>query len=140
SESVQTFHLTGIIGGLEISSQKLTKKSPLMISDPRVKKVRIRRGENVPLNFVVCQNYPNPFNPLTEIKYSLPERSKITITIYNLLGQVVKTLFDGTEAAGQHRITWNGTDRNGISAPSGVYFYRVTAGEFNVKKKMILLR
>jgi thermitase len=84
---------------------------------------------------VWLQNFPNPFNPVTEISFSLPVAAKVTIDIYNVLGQRVTTLVDRSLPAGEHSATWDGS-----AASSGVYFYRITAGEFTATKKMMLVK
>lgn len=89
----------------------------------------------VPEDFALHQNYPNPFNPTTEIGFSLPEASHTTLDIYNIMGQTVATLIDEYRQAGNHEVTWNA---NGIA--SGVYLYRLTAGEFTDTKRMLLLK
>ncbi len=99
------------------------------------------RGEKqgIPDRFSLYQNYPNPFNPETEIRYDLPKASRVTLTIYNLAGQMVQTLVDGTIPAGSHTVHWNGRDTFGRRMASGIYFYRLRAGEFVQTRKMILL-
>ena len=90
---------------------------------------------DVPKNFELYQNYPNPFNPVTKIVYDLPAKSKVTLSIYNALGQNVATLITGNQKAGRHQVTW---DASGV--PSGVYFCRLKAKEFTAAQKMLLLR
>ncbi|MCM2272231.1 MAG: T9SS type A sorting domain-containing protein [candidate division Zixibacteria bacterium] len=94
----------------------------------------------LPGSFYLSQNYPNPFNPSTEIRFSLPRRSAIRLTVFNLLGQEVTTLTDGEYAAGEYRVRWNGQDTSGESVASGIYFYRLEAGEFSRTRKMVLLK
>jgi hypothetical protein len=96
-------------------------------------------GSGAPVNLAL-QNHPNPFNPETEISYTLPAAGKVRLTVYNMLGQKVKTLVDEYQAAGHKTITWDGADEGGNKAASGVYFYRVKAGEFEDTKKMILMK
>ncbi len=93
-----------------------------------------------PSEFVLCQNYPNPFNPETKIKYSLAKNSKVKLVIYNVLGQRVKTLVDEYKTAGNKLAYWDGKDETGNEVGSGVYFYKIEAGDFMQTKKMILLR
>ena len=88
----------------------------------------------------VKQNYPNPFNPATTISFHLPKSCKVTLKIYNLLGQEVRALADHTMEAGTHDISWDGTDNSGNPVASGVYFYRLNAGESNIVRKMIFMR
>ncbi len=94
----------------------------------------------LPSSFELSQNYPNPFNPSTEIVYSLPVKAKVTITVYNVLGQKVKVFDRGEQSAGTHKVTWNATDSRGQSVSSGMYFYRITAGDFSASRKMVLLK
>jgi hypothetical protein len=96
--------------------------------------------EEIPTEFNLSQNYPNPFNPTTNIRYSLPEASYVSLKIYNMLGQEVKTLFNGDKAAGIHEITWNGDDNFGSKVSSGAYVYRIVAGKHSITKKMLLLK
>jgi len=86
------------------------------------------------------QNYPNPFNPTTTINYSLKENSKVSLNIYNIKGQKVKQLVRNQLSAGQHSVVWNGKDDNGKSVSSGIYFYKLKAGNFEKTKKMILMK
>jgi hypothetical protein len=96
--------------------------------------------EQLPGEFAIRQNYPNPFNPSTTIQYSLPERSRVTINIYNLLGQRVSQLVDEIQTAGEHTAIWDGTDQSGNSVATGMYFYQIKAGDFMDSKKMILIK
>jgi subtilisin family serine protease len=94
----------------------------------------------VPAEFSLYQNYPNPFNPGTTISFYLPERSDVNLSIFNILGEKVKTLYCGDMAAGSHSMTWNGTNDAGNAVSTGVYLYKMTAGEKSVTKKMSLLK
>ncbi len=93
-----------------------------------------RRGV-VPDRFALGQNYPNPFNPTTEIEFSLPTAGQAKLVIYNIVGQVVTTLVDEMLAAGSHSATWDASN-----TASGVYFYRLTAGNEAESRKMMLLK
>jgi hypothetical protein len=86
------------------------------------------------------QNYPNPFNPSTDIMYTLPETREVSLMIYNVLGQTVRTLVSGSQEAGYHRVTWNGCDNSGRQVPSGTYFYTLKAGDFSQSMKMVMLK
>jgi len=86
------------------------------------------------------QNYPNPFNPVTTIRYELARQVRVRIKVYNLLGQEIKDIFDGHKKAGYHVIQWDGTDSFGNPVGSGIYIYRIIAGEFTRAKKMMLIR
>ncbi|MCD8480286.1 MAG: choice-of-anchor J domain-containing protein [Candidatus Cloacimonetes bacterium] len=85
-------------------------------------------------------NYPNPFNPETTIRYSVREASPVNIEIYNLKGQLVKTLVSESKAAGEHSVIWKGTDNNNRPVSSGVYFYKMNAGKYSSTKKMIMMK
>ena len=94
----------------------------------------------LPSSFRVSQNYPNPFNPSTTIGYSLPNRADVAIEIFNVLGQKITTVFEGTKPAGDHTAVWNGTNDAGKPVSSGVYFYRVSAGDHTQTKKMMMVK
>jgi hypothetical protein len=93
-----------------------------------------------PISFELTQNRPNPFNPSTTIEYSLPERSQVTIEVFNVLGQRVRTLVNETKPAGIYRIEWDGVDDAGKSVSTGVYLYRLQAGDVVHTKKMLLIK
>lgn len=86
------------------------------------------------------QNYPNPFNPTTNITYSIPEAGFVSLKIYNSIGQEVKTLVAENKTNGVYEVTWDGTNVYGSKVTSGIYFYRITSGDFSETKKMILLK
>ena len=88
-----------------------------------------------PENFILCQNYPNPFNPSTTFKYSIPNQSKVIIKVYDILGSEIETLVNEEKSAGNYNIEFNASN-----LPSGVYFYRLQAGDFVQTKKMILMK
>ncbi len=93
---------------------------------------------SLPEDFVLHQNYPNPFNPSTDICYSLPARAHVSIDIFNILGQKVRTLVDESRDAGEHTATWDGADGGGKPTSTGVYFYHMTVGDRSESKKMLL--
>ncbi|UCG52646.1 MAG: T9SS type A sorting domain-containing protein, partial [Candidatus Latescibacterota bacterium] len=88
----------------------------------------------------LLQNHPNPFNPSTTIAFSLNEKAETELAIYNIEGRLVRTLVDDTLDEGFKRITWDGKDAHGNHVSSGVYFYRLTAGNRTLTKKMVLLK
>ncbi|MFZ5517236.1 MAG: T9SS type A sorting domain-containing protein [Candidatus Zhuqueibacterota bacterium] len=94
---------------------------------------------NTPTHFTLFQNYPNPFNPSTTIRFDLSRSSDVQLTVYNTQGQLVNSLLKGAYSAGCHAITWNGNSTTGIEVGSGVYFYRLTANQITVTKKMLLV-
>jgi len=86
------------------------------------------------------QNYPNPFNPNTVITYQIPQNEMVTLEVFNVLGQRVRTLVNEIKDAGQYEITWDGKNNSGNQLSSGIYLYRINAGNFVKVMKMILLR
>ena len=93
---------------------------------------------NVPRDFALT-NFPNPFNPTTTINLSLPVASDWSVKIYNVAGQLVNE-YAGAADAGMVSVVWDGTDNNGSSVASGIYFYKAEAGQFNATKKMVLMK
>ena len=97
-------------------------------------------NEKIPPSFILEQNYPNPFNPETHIVFELPKQSNVSLKIYNIQGQLIKTLANGSYNAGFYKVTWRGKDTNGNPVSSGIYFYQLQTGTFYQVKKMSLLR
>ncbi len=104
----------------------------------------VEQTVGVPEYFSLNQNYPNPFNPSTEISFALPQQADITLTIYNVLGQPVRILANGTHEAGQISVTWDGRNENGHQLASGMYFYRLKAQSqsqtFQQTRRMVLTK
>jgi hypothetical protein len=94
----------------------------------------------LPTQTALSQNYPNPFNPETSIQFDLATESMVTLRVYDLTGQVVRTLISGSLAPGSYTNLWNGRNEQGLKVGSGVYFYELVAGSFHSKKKMTLLQ
>ena len=90
---------------------------------------------NVPKVFTLQQNYPNPFNPTTKIAFSIPSQMKVELAVYNILGQKIATLVNETLSAGGHETSFDAS-----RLASGMYIYRITAGQFTSAKKMMLLK
>jgi hypothetical protein len=95
----------------------------------------VREENSFPVSYSLKQNYPNPFNPTTKIVYSIPKESKVTLKIFNILGQQVKTLVNQSQSQGTYTVTFDAA-----SLPSGIYIYSIQAGNYNDVKKMILLK
>lgn len=94
----------------------------------------------IPKEFELEQNYPNPFNPSTTIRYNLKENAKVTLIIYNTLGQIVKTLVDRDETVGIKNISWDGKDEFGKQVASGIYIYKLKAGNTVFTRKMLFIK
>ncbi|MGE5313831.1 MAG: FlgD immunoglobulin-like domain containing protein [Acidobacteriota bacterium] len=98
------------------------------------------QGASAPAAFALEQNFPNPFNPSTTIRYSLPKESNVTLSVYNMLGEEVKTLVSGVRASGTHEVVWNGDTNAGVPAGSGLYVYRLRAGSLTEVRRMMLVK
>jgi hypothetical protein len=97
-------------------------------------------AESLPTSYSLGQNYPNPFNPSAEIPFALPADAHVELSVFNVLGQRVTTLVNADMPAGNHVVTWSGTDDQGQSVASGVYFYRMVTDDFTDARKMMLLK
>ena len=93
-----------------------------------------------PRQFRLLPNTPNPFNPETLIRYELPKEGLVQLTVFNALGQKVRTLVQGVELAGAHAVRWDGRDESGVGVAGGMYFYRLEVGELRAVRKMVLLQ
>jgi len=119
----------------------------VVLADENAVEIPVDDGkESVPQAFELSQNYPNPFNPTTTIKFTLPsagsgeEPLPTALKIYNVLGELVRTLVDEPKSPGVHYEVWDGKDGQGNQVASGIYFYRLRAGQFTETKKMVLLK
>jgi hypothetical protein len=119
----------------------------ILLADSKAVKIPVDDGSpSRPVAFELGQNYPNPFNPSTTIKFTLPSPNDggavlpANLKIYNVLGKVVRTLVDEPMAPGVHHEVWDGRDEQGNKVASGIYFYRLRAGDFQQTKKMVLMK
>jgi len=126
-----TYAVTATDFGLNESA----KSEPITVNA-----VGINKMAEIPTEFALRANYPNPFNPETTIEFALPKTSQVTLTIYNLNGQLVQQLVQDEYQAGYQRVIWNGKDYLGRAVGSGVYIYTLKAGDFHQTRKMILMR
>ena len=99
-----------------------------------------KEGAILPTSFALGQARPNPFNPSTTIAYEVPQQAHVTLTVYNILGQEVIRLVDAVNAPGRYTVTWDGTNAQRRGVASGIYVYRMTAGDFTQTKRMTLLK
>ena len=93
-----------------------------------------------PGKFILVQNYPNPFNPVTTIEFSLPMAERAVVRVFDALGRQIAVLMDRDLIQGTYRVHWTGEDASGRQVSSGIYFYRIEAGRFSAKAKMVLMR
>ena len=131
-EGDEIIRLIGTIDGLEGDEVAIT------ISDPAAAKAAV---QTLPEAFALADNFPNPFNPTTTIQYALPQAADVELTVYNVVGQPVRTLVAEHQSAGHYAVEWDATNDSGHSLSSGMYFYRLQAGgAFLEVKKMLLLK
>ena len=129
-------------GQIEIKREKYLLDNEIVITNSAVDRLVTRESSEIlPNTFSLEQNYPNPFNPSTVINYSIPvgdanlASHPVILKIYDILGNEIKTLVNEVKRTGTYEITWNADN-----LPSGVYFYRLQAGDFIQTKKMILMK
>jgi hypothetical protein len=91
--------------------------------------------------YSLSQNYPNPFNPTTTIRYTVRDRAQVSLNVYNVAGQLIRTLVNESKSPGQvHTAIWDGRNDAGVTVSSGVYFYKLVAGDYVQTRKMVLLK
>ncbi len=137
-----TFDASELDEGQYLGSLNITSNDPAQSEIAVACTLTVREQTNlddpltaVPTEFALSQNYPNPFNPSTSFSYALPEDCHVRIEIFDILGRRIETLVDGWQPAGNYSVSWNSEGRS-----SGLYFYRISAGEFSAARKMVLLR
>jgi len=96
--------------------------------------------ENMPNQYLLHQNYPNPFNPITTLRYNVPEKILVSISIFDISGNPIKMLVNEVKNAGFYSARWGAINDNGQPVSAGVYFYKIQAGNFVDTKKMILIK
>lgn len=116
------------------------KKGMAILKNAQQTAVGDGNAGNRPRSFGLAQNYPNPFNPQTAIAFSLPQATEVRLEVFNLLGRSVATLVEGPMSAGTHTVVWDGRDRSGRTVSSGIYLYRLKAGNYVETKKMLFLK
>lgn len=134
-----------LAGGGELLRLYATGETPTIeyarFNDGRiVGRVNMQTNAPQPRQFRLLPNTPNPFNPETLIRYELPKEGLVQLTVFNALGQKVRTLVQGSQVAGAHVVRWDGRDGRGAGVAGGMYFYRLQAGEFLAVRKMIFLQ
>lgn len=137
---VDSFVVNGLPGGANywfaVSSFDYSmNESPRSLPMMQFVVLKVRGGEFTPKTFALFQNYPNPFNPTTNIDYQLPSNSHVKLDVFDLLGREVGTLVNREQTAGSYTVSFDASD-----LPSGVYFYRITAGGFRAVRKLVLLK
>jgi hypothetical protein len=118
----------------KLVNEVIPANGTLRITNPAVSVIEVQTTET-PLSYELMQNYPNPFNPTTSIKFGLPEKADVSLTIYNQLGEKVATLVNGELGAGYHKVEWTASNMT-----SGIYFYEIKTDKFGAVKKLILMK
>ena len=100
--------------------------------------------KTMPDDFALAQNYPNPFNPTTKIQFDIPASvsgaTEVKLQVFNLLGEVIRTLVDEQRTPGRYTVEWDAKDNKGRPVSTGIYIYRIKAGEFTQTNRMVLLK
>ena len=110
------------------------------ISECEGQELALTNATKYPETFKLSQNYPNPFNPVTSLRYDLPEDGLVNITVYDMMGRVVKTLVNSSQTAGYKSVQWNATNDRNEPVSAGLYLYTIQTGEFRQTKKMVLIK
>jgi hypothetical protein len=142
SGSVAVLRFKKLTDDADLSSVEITE-AILVDEESRALKTTVLGysfGPGLPKVFSLSQNYPNPLVSGTDISYALPKDVKVTVEVFNLLGEKVQTLVNRGETAGQKVVHWDGTNASGDMVSPGIYFYRIAAGEFTATKKMIVVQ
>jgi hypothetical protein len=134
-KNVTDYVLEEIANGVEVGSHNIEDGVKIVISNNKVTMLKITKQSSIPTSYSLEQNYPNPFNPSTTIKFSLPEASNVTLTIYNTLGQKVTELVNTNLEAGRYSYEWDASN-----VATGMYIYELRTEKFVSMKKMILLK
>jgi hypothetical protein len=129
------YHVKTVYGSLESGWSEL-----VVYTASEIPTDVLDQGEGLPTQMALYQNYPNPFNPKTRIAFDLPRAGSVCLRVYNIKGRVVRTLIDGTMAAGRHEMAWDGTAGDGSEVSSGVYLYRIQTEFETYSRKMTLIR
>jgi hypothetical protein len=97
-------------------------------------------NQNIPTSYKLLNNYPNPFNPSTIITFEIPQAENVLLAVYNINGELIRTLANKNYSAGSYKVVWNGKDDIGNNVSSGIYIYRIIAGQFDKSSRMVLLK
>jgi len=131
------------VQSIKVKDADLIKAYPSNLTDYPVYNLKVKSpdaSDLTPPPLALEHNYPNPFNPETTIRYSIDEPGMVALDIYNLKGQLVKTLSNGNANSGRYSVIWNGTDNSGNACSSGVYFYRLSTKNKTLVQKMLMLK
>ena len=124
-----------------VADEEHPKRLKLVVGKSGFVSEKLAAIQAIPSTYELSQNFPNPFNPATTIRYGLPNAERVTLKVYDLLGEEVITLVDAEQkTAGYHVAIWDGRNQAGELVTSGLYIYQIHAGHFNMTKKMALVK
>ncbi|RMF67218.1 MAG: T9SS C-terminal target domain-containing protein [Calditrichaeota bacterium] len=126
--------------GVKVGSRYFYKLEDIDVNGRKTEHGPIVVDVTPPETFELSQNFPNPFNPETHIRFQIPEAGVVTIRIFDVLGREVRTLVNEQRQAGFHEVVWDAKNNDGTRVSSGIYYYRISVGEFHLTKKMLLLK
>jgi len=132
----QKFALT--VGGKLVAEMEGT--GSVKIKSAAGLSVKLGSGMNIPKVFALGQNYPNPFNPSTKFTVDVPRMTSVDVVVYDLLGRKIRTLMSGEMSPDSYQMEWDGTDGQGATVPTGIYFIRMIADEFSAVQKVMLMK
>jgi hypothetical protein len=137
-----TYSLAGYTGNVYVGIQCVSDDAFTLFVDDVTSSGKVANDDpNAPISITeLHNNYPNPFNPETTISYSVKAADKVSLQIYNVKGQLVKTLVNEVKNIGKYSIVWNSIGDSGQKVTSGVYFCRMTSGSYSSSRKMILMK
>ena len=145
--SPESPELTSVFYWNQATSQMILQDDDLILNNLhgginvlQIEAVGTDEGNEIPKPSINLANYPNPFNPETTISYSIKESGPVRLQVFNIRGQLVRTLIDERVEKGEHRVQWHGDDREGKPVSSGVYLYRIQAGDVHDTRKMLLMK
>jgi predicted CXXCH cytochrome family protein len=140
TEYVDVSVTAGTVYYYRIGAQDFSGNKSDFSSEVNILVTGVEEMGGTPTEFALNQNYPNPFNPTTEIRFALPSASHVRLSVYTVSGELVATLVNEEMNAGYYNVTWNGTSTGGVQVSSGLYLYRIQAGDFVQTMKMVLVK
>ena len=139
-EYVDASVTAGTVYYYRIGAQDFSGNKSDFSSEVNILVTGVEEMGGTPREFALNQNYPNPFNPSTEIRFALPTASSVRLSVYTVSGELVATLVNEEMNAGYYNVTWDGTSTSGVQVSSGLYLYRIQAGDFVQTMKMVLVK
>ena len=124
----------------EMGDRYILSDSGEIIVERPIRSMVLKQEPIVPLSYSLSQNYPNPFNPETAIHFSIKEKNEVSLVIYDILGKEIIKIVQSHMDPGFHKVIWDGSSASGSVVSSGIYFYRITSGDYVNQKKMMLIR